>query len=331
MIKKNKCSDPLISITDVFKAAENIRGMIRATPLAHSAELSALTGAEVRLKLENQQHTGSFKLRGAGNVVAHLDQEQRKLGVIAPTAGNHGLALAYAGQAAGVPVTICLPHTADPLKISAMKRSGAQVDFYDEIETARQAALVIAEHTGTTFVSAYANRHMIAGGGTVGLEILNEWADTEVILVGIGGGGLASGIAIVAKAINPAIEIWAIQSEASPTFIRWKEAGKPVHVDLKESIAEGISGFIEPNTATWPIIRDCVDRILSVSEAEIKAAMFWMLDHHQQVVEPSGVAAVAGGIRYSNELGSRKTVVVVTGCNISGERYRSLIQDCDRI
>lgn len=331
MVEKNKCSNCLISITDVFKAAQNIKGMIRATPLAHSAELSAHAGAEVRLKLENQQLTGSFKLRGAGNVVAHLDQNQRKLGVIASTAGNHGLALAYAGQAASVPVSICLPHTADPIKISDMKRSGAHIAFYDEIEAARQAALVKSEQTGITFVSAYANRHMIAGGGTVGLEILNEWADTEVILVGIGGGGLTSGIAIAAKAINPEIEIWAIQSEASPTFIRWKEAGKPMDIDLKESIAEGISGFIEPDTATWPIIRDCVDRILPVSESEIKAAMFWMLDHHQQVVEPSGVAAVAAGIRYANELKGRKTAIVVTGGNISGERYRSLIQDRDSI
>lgn len=123
--------------------------------------------------------------------------------------------------------------------------------------------------TGATFVSAYANLQMIAGGGTVGLEILNEWVDTEVILVGIGGGGLASGIATAAKAINPAIEIWAVQSEASPTFIRWKEAGEPVNVGLAESIAEGISGFIEPSTETWPIVRDRIDRILPVSESEI--------------------------------------------------------------
>ncbi|OQM75611.1 pyridoxal-5'-phosphate-dependent protein [Pseudaminobacter manganicus] len=205
-----------------------------------------------------------------------------------------------------------------------MKRCGARIEFYDEIEAARQAALANAEQAGATFVSAYANLQMIAGGGTVGLEVLNEWIDTEVILVGIGGGGLASGIATVAKAINPAIEIWAVQSEASPTFIRWKEAGEPVNVHLAESIAEGISGFIEPSTETWPIVRDHIDRILPVSESEIRKAIFWMLDHHQQVVEPSGVAAVAGGIRYAGELAGRRTAVVVTGGNISGDRYRSL-------
>lgn len=325
MAERNKSSDRLISITDVLRAAKNIRGMIRHTPLDRSPALTALIGAEVRMKLENQQLTGSFKLRGAGNVVAHLNQDERCLGVIAPTAGNHGLALAYAGQTAGTPVTICLPHTAAPAKISAMKRCGARIEFYDEIEEARQAALATAQQTGATFVSAYANRQMITGGGTVGLEVLSEWVDTEVILVGIGGGGLASGIATVAKAINPAIEIWAVQSEASPTFIRWKEAGEPVHVDLAESIAEGISGFIEPGTETWPIVRDRIDRILPVSESELRQAMLWMLDHHRQVVEPSGAAAVAGSIRYAGELAGRRTVAVVTGGNISGERYRSLL------
>lgn len=325
MIDKSRSPDQLVSITDAFKAAENIKGMIRHTPLDRSAALTELIGADVRLKLESQQLTGSFKLRGAGNVIAHLNQWERSIGVIAPTAGNHGLALAYAGQAAGVPVKICLPHTADASKISAMKRNGANIAFYDEIEDARQAALSDAQRTGATFVSAYSNPHMIAGGGTVGLEILNEWVDAEVILVGIGGGGLVSGIATVVKAINPSIEVWAIQSEASPTFIRWRNAGVPVDVELEDSIAEGISGFIEPDTATWPIVRDDVDRILPVSEAEIRKAMFWMLDHHRQVVEPSGVVSVAGAIRYAGELAGRRTVAVVTGGNISGERYRSLI------
>ncbi|MFH5772687.1 threonine/serine dehydratase [Paracoccus sp. NGMCC 1.201697] len=326
MPNENERLDRRVSAPDILRAAQNIRPVIRATPLDRSMELSGLVGAEVRLKLENQQATGSFKLRGAANVIAHLDDRERATGVIAPTAGNHGLALAQAGRAAGVPVTICLPRTADPMKIAAMTANAAQIEFFDGIEEARQAALAQAHQGGARFVSAYDNPQMIAGGGTVGLEILTDWVDVQVILVCIGGGGLASGIATIAKAINPDVEIWAIQSEVSPTFIRWKQAGTQVQVDLAPSIAEGISGFIEPGTMTWPMVRDRVDRVLPVTEAEIRGAMLWMLDHHQQVVEPSGAAAVAGAIRYADSLAGRRTAAVVTGGNVSGARYRALLQ-----
>lgn len=322
---KSESTDRTVSAKDVFKAAQLINPLIRITPLEKSEALTRMTGTEVRLKLENQQNTGSFKLRGAANVIANLGQNEREIGVIAPTAGNHGLALAHAGKAACVPVTICLPETADPMKIAAMEASGAKVEFFPDVEQARQAATTMAAETGATFVSAYNNPCMIAGGGTVGLEILTDWIDADVILVCLGGGGLASGIATVAKAINPEIEVWGIQSEASPTFIRWREAGAPVAVELSTSIAEGISGSIEPDTMTWPLVRDRVDRVLPVSDAEIAAAMGWMLDHHRQVVEPSGVAAVAGVIRYADQLAGRKVVAVVTGGNVSGHRYRALL------
>jgi threonine dehydratase len=213
------------------------------------------------------------------------------------------------------------------MKVSAMESYGAQVTFYENIEEARLAAIAAAQQSGATFVSAYNNAQMIAGGGTVGLEIMEEWAEAEVILVNIGGGGLASGVATAIKAINPHAEVWAIQSEASPTFARWKEAGETVPVALSPSIAEGISGYIEPEAMTWPLIRDRVDRVLLVSEAEIKAAMFLMLDLHGHVTEPSGVPAVAAALRYAKALRGRKTVCVVSGRNISGSRYLKLVND----
>ncbi|GKW26114.1 threonine dehydratase [Pectobacterium carotovorum subsp. carotovorum] len=327
MTSKHQRATDSVTLKDIYAASQQIKTTIRRTPLDHSPELSALVGAEIRLKMENLQQTGSFKLRGAANVFANLDAEQRHAGVIAPTAGNHGLGLAYAGQVAGVPVSIFLPRSADPMKVAAMQGCGARVTFFDDIEAARQAAMVAAQQSGATFVSAYDNPHMIAGGGTVGLEILEDWMDTEVILVNIGGGGLISGIATAAKAINPAIEVWGIQSEASPTFARWKEAGKTLPVDLVPSIAEGVSGYIEPSAMTWPLVRDRVDRVLTVSENEIKAAMLSMLDFHRHVVEPSGVPAVAGVVRYAEEIGGRKTVCVVTGRNISSHRYLTLLDE----
>ncbi|MBI0550070.1 threonine/serine dehydratase [Pectobacterium parmentieri] len=327
MTSKHQRATDSVTLKDIYDASQQIKTTIRRTPLDHSQELSALVGAEIRLKMENLQQTGSFKLRGAANVLANLNAEQRHAGVIAPTAGNHGLGLAYAGQVVGIPVTLFLPRSADPMKIAAMQGCGARVTFFDDVEEARQAAIIAAQQSGATFVSAYDNPYMIAGGGTIGLEIMEDWMDAEVILVNIGGGGLISGIATAAKAINPAIEVWGIQSEASPTFARWKEAGRTLPVDLAPSIAEGVSGYIEPSAMTWPLVRDRVDRVLTVSEAEIKAAMLSMLALHRHVVEPSGVPVVAGAIRYAKEIGGRKTVCVVTGRNISSQRYLMLLNE----
>jgi len=316
-----------VTLKDIYRAAQQIKTTICRTPLEHSQALSTLAGTEVRLKMESLQHTGSFKLRGAANVIANLDAAQRRAGVIAPTAGNHGLGLAFAGQVANIPVTIFLPRSADPMKVSAMEACGAQLSFFADIEEARQAAIITAQQSGMTFVSAYDNPHMIAGGGTVGLEIMEDWLEAEVILVNLGGGGLSSGIATAVKAINPAVEIWGIQSEVSPTFARWKESGDTVPVELQPSIAEGVSGYIEPSTMTWPFIRDRVDRVLTVSETEIKAAMYSMLNFHRQVVEPSGAPAIAAAIRYGEMLKGRKTVCVVTGRNVSAPRYLTLLNE----
>lgn len=325
----NNTQRPMDSVTlkDIYAASRRIEATVCRTPLENSHALSTLVGTEVRIKMENLQHTGSFKLRGAANVIASLDADQRSIGVIAPTAGNHGLGLAYAGNVAGIPVSIFLPHSADPMKVSAMKSYGAQVTFFENIEDARLAAIAAAQQSGATFVSAYNNAQMIAGGGTVGLEIMEDWADAEVILVNIGGGGLASGIATAIKAINPSAEVWAIQSEASPTFASWKDAGETVPVVISPSIAEGISGYIEPEAMTWPFIRDRVDRVLLVSEAEIKEAMLLMLNLHCHVIEPSGAPAIAGAVRYAKDLNGRKTVVVVSGRNISGSRYLRLLNE----
>ena len=316
-----------VTLKDIYAASILIKTTVCRTPLVPSHALSALVGTEVRLKMENLQHTGSFKLRGAANVLACLNADQQRAGVIAPTAGNHGLGFACSGQAAGIPVSIFLPLSADPIKVSAMKSYGAQVTFFENIEDARQAAIIAAQQSGALFVSAYNNEKMIAGGGTVGLEIMEDWADADVILVNIGGGGLASGIATAIKAINPAAEVWAIQSETSPTFARWKGAGETIPVEITSSIAEGISGYIEPETMTWPLIRDRVDRVILVSEAEIKAAMLLMLNLHSYVVEPSVVPAVAAVLRYAKELSGRKVVCVVSGRNISGPRYLTLLNE----
>lgn len=314
-----------INVGDILNAAFHLKGIIRHTPTDNTVLLSDLCKANVRIKQENLQITGSFKLRGAANVIANLSEIKRKAGIVAPTAGNHGMGLAYAGGALGIPVVICLPHSADPSKVAFMQERGAVVQFFPDIEAARLAALELAANENMEFVSAYNHPKMIAGGGTVGLEILSDWPDVEIIIVPIGGGGLAAGIATLVKAIKPTIEIWGIQSEVSPTFLRWKEEGCTCPVEIADSIAEGISGFIEPQTITWPLVRDRVDRILSVSEVEIKSAIRTILKSERHVIEPSAAAAVAGCIRYASDLRGRNTAIILTGRNVGDKRYCQLL------
>lgn len=278
------------------------------------------------LKMESHQHTGSFKFRGAFNVMSLLSLAESRRGVVAPTAGNHGLGLSAAGKILGIPVNIYLPRAADSRKTKAMRASGANITFFDDIEAARVSALADAERCGMKFVSAYNDPAMVNAGGTVGLEILEQMPDVEVVLVCTRGGGLLSGIATIAQALAPQVQVWGVQSENSPTFVEWLRNGSPRPLQLKPSIAEGIIGSIDAQTITFPIIKERVARIVTVSETEIASAMLWMLEHHAEVVEPSGAAAVAGALRYKNDLQHKRIAVVVTGKNVSADRYRKILE-----
>lgn len=199
------------------------------------------------------------------------------------------------------------------------------MQFFETIEDARQDALRAAEEEGFTFVSAYNDNAVVAADGTIGLEILSDRPDVEVVVVCVGGGGLAAGIGTVMKAVNPKIEVWGVQAANSPTFARWYEAGETVPVELQPSIAEGLSGYIEPDTITFPIFRQVVDKVVTVSEQELVEAMKWMLDFHQHVVEPSGVAAVAALLQSPERFSGRRVSATVSGRNISRPRLMSLI------
>ncbi len=314
-----------VSAQGVLSARVRMGQNARRTPLEVSHVLSQIIGGDVRIKMENLQHTGSFKFRGALNVMSLLTDDERKSGVIAPTAGNHGLGLSAAGKVEGVPVHIYLPRAADPSKVAAMTANGARITYFDDIEDARLAALAKAEESGLKFVSAYNEPAMVNAAGTVGLEILEDMPDVDVILACTGGGGLVSGIATIAQSLAPKTEVWGVQSENSPTFAEWLKADRAAPLDLKPSIAEGISGTIEPETITFPLIQERVARMATISEAEIAEAMLWMLEHHAHVIEPSGAAGVAGALRYKADLKNKKVAVVVTGRNVAASRYRSIL------
>jgi threonine dehydratase len=319
-----------LNIQDFKEARERIQPYIRHTPLEYNWELSSLFAANIFLKLENLQVTGSFKARGSFNKLLTLTQEQRERGVIAPSAGNHGIGLAYAAHQLNIPALVYLPKDADSSKVKALEQFGALNTFFDTIEEARVAALEAAENKGYTFLSAYNDPSMIAAGGTIGLEILEDLSDVDIVISCLGGGGLTAGLCLALKAINPRIEVWGVQTENSPTFAVWNEAGKAISVDLEPSIAEGLSGPIEPETITFPIIHRHIDRILTVSEKELIAAMKLMLNS-QYMIEPSGAAGVACLPQVGSELNGRKVAIIITGRNISWSRFRSLVSETDPV
>lgn len=314
-----------VTIRDSLAARARIGPYTRHTPLEHSHELSRHAGADVHLKLENVQVTGSFKVRGPLNKLLQMTGEERARGVAAATAGNHGIGVAYAAMRLGAPARIFLPGSADLSKVAALEAYGARLERFADFKESQEAAIRAAASEGMTFLSAYSDPAVIAANGVIGLELLDDLPDVGVALVGIGGGGLVSGIGTVLKAANPEIEVWGVETANSPTFSTWRERGQGLPVEMLPSIAEGLSGYIEPETLTWPIVRRVVDRMLTISEEELVGAVTWMLEHHRLVLEPSGAATVAALLRAPGELAGKKVAAIVSGRNISMPRLMGML------
>jgi len=314
-----------VTMQEIIESRTRIRPYIRHTPLEKNRELSDRYEANIYLKLENLQVTGSFKARGSIEMLLRLGKTERERGVIAPSAGNHGIGLAYAASLFNVPAFVYLPIDADPSKVKALESYGADITFFDSIEEARLTALHDAKEKGSTFVSAYNNHAMIRAGGTIGLEILEDLQNVDTVISGLGGGGLTAGLCLALKSANPNIKIWGVQAKNSPTFAVWHQNGKVMPVHLQPSIADGMSGPIEPETITFPIIHELIDGIITVTEEEIVEAMKTMLDS-QYIVEPTGAAGIAALKQLGGELRGRNAAVLVTGRNISWSRFVSLVQ-----
>jgi threonine dehydratase len=307
---------------DILAAANRLTGIVAETPVERSRSLSALVGAEVYLKLECAQRTGSFKIRGAANTVATLSEEQRARGVVTASAGNHALGLAEAAERLGVAATLFVAGNVSAAKLASLRRYPAELQVVGSVyEDAEAAAQAFARERGAAFVSAYSGAALIAGQGTVALEALRALPDAECILVPVGGGGLAAGVAIWAKAINPAIRVVGVQAEASAVIYESLRAGR-IRNDVPESptLADGLAGSVDPETLTLPILQRLLDEMLLVSEREIARAMAFLLDAHHLVVEGSGAVGVAallaGRLR---ELAGRRVLALLSGRNVSSE------------
>src|SRR6202521_908802 len=306
----------MLGIQDIQRAMGRIRGAIRISPCTHSEAFSALTKSEIFLKLDNQQRTGAFKERGALNKLLTLTPEERAQGVIAASAGNHAQGVAYHAGKLGIRAQICMPLTTPLIKVSATRGYGADVVLhganYDEAfeESLRRSQ---AEHL--TFVHAFDDDSVIAGQGTIGLELIEQHPDLEAVVVPIGGGGLIGGIACALKESNHKIQVFGVQPSRLPSMKVAVAEGKPVTLKAASTIADGIA-VRRAGDRTLPLVQKYVDDIVTVEEEEIANAILLLLEREKTLAEGAGAAALAALVNRKVSLVGKKVAVLVCGGNI---------------
>jgi threonine dehydratase len=314
-----------VSLADIRRAAETVRPLALRTPMEESRWLSALTGSSVLLKCENLQRTGSFKVRGAYTRMSRLSDEEKARGVVAASAGNHAQGVALAAQALGIKATVFMPEGAPIPKEHATRGYGADVVFHGRyLEDALAAAREFEARTGAVLIHPFDNADVVAGQGTVGLEILEQAPDMETVVVPCGGGGLLSGVAVAVKATHPDVRVIGVQAEGAAAFPGSLEAGHPVPLESMSTMADGIAVGL-PGEVTFRAVRDLVDEIVTVSEASLSRAVLATLERAKMVVEPAGAAAVAAILDDPARFGT-PTVGVLSGGNIDPLLLGKVIQ-----
>ena len=309
---------------DVLAAAERLRPLIRRTRLVRSARLSDIAGGDVYLKLENEQITGSFKLRGAMNVLATLDPALRGRGVVASSAGNHGLGVAYASKHYAATATIFVPDNAPEIKRRGIAALGAMVDTSQpHYDAAMAAAIEFAGARGAAFINPCAGDALLAGQGTVALEILEDVPNLAALVLSVGGGGLLGGCASLLKAVAPDARVYGAQSENTSAMSRSIAAGRVVEIDNAPTLAEGLAGQVD--AYALDIGRRTLDGIMLVSEAEIGQAIGWLWSDPQVRVEGAGACAAAAVLTGKIRDLPTPAAVVVSGGNIDADRFEQIV------
>lgn len=306
----------MITIQDIDEASRRLSSVIHSIPLESSTTFSSMTGAEVYLKCENQQKTGSFKVRGAYNKIMKLNEQGGLTSVIASSAGNHAQGVAFAASSIGIPATICMPRSTPIAKVSATQGYGANVvlsgSCYDD---AYAKAMSIVEETGATFIHPFDDEDVMAGQGTIGLEILRDLPTVDVILVPAGGGGLLSGIAACVKQINPRIQVIGVQAEGASAIADSFHKDSIVASDTVHTIADGIAVKC-PGTSTMEHINKFVDDMMTVSDADIASTILLLLERTKQVVEPAGASSLAALLSGKKDFSGKRVCCVLSGGNI---------------
>ncbi len=311
-------AEPLPTVQDVYLARQRIAGLVRRTPLLDSPWLGQALGVPVRLKLENLQETGSFKLRGAANRVLSLSAEERARGVLAVSTGNHGRAVASLARALGLRAVICVSEATAANKIAAMRQLGAEVVVHGRgYDQAMEHAARLQREQGLTMVEPFDDPLVIAGQGTIGLEMLEDWPELDTAVVPLSGGGLIAGIALALKSADRAIRVIGVSMERAPVMYHSLKAGRPVVLEEESTLADALVGGLGANNRfTFRMVRELVDDAVLVSEEEIAAAMAGAMRQHRLVVEGGGAVGLAAAMRRRLGGAGRRVAIVVSGGNV---------------
>lgn len=316
----------MITLEDVVQARQRIKGLVHHTPLRHSTTFSNMTGAQVYFKMENLQRTGSFKIRGALNKILSLSPEERKRGVVAASAGNHAQGVALAAQLNNAKATIVMPSNASIQKAEATRGYGAEVILHGkDYSEAQEKCMELQKERGLTLVHAFDDPAIMAGQGTAGLEIMEDLPDVDVVIVGVGGGGLISGIATAVKGKRPSVKVVGVQPEATASLPASLQAGKTTpNPSPGPTIADGLATK-SVGTKAFEVMKKVVDQAITVTDDEIAHAILLMLERQKNVVEGAGAASVAALISGQVDVKGKKVVCVVSGGNIDINLLDSII------
>lgn len=311
------------TLHDIFAARPHVSRFLKPTPLVHYATLSELLGAQVWVKHENHQPIGAFKVRGGLNLAANLSPAERQAGLFTASTGNHGQSIAYGARAFGTEATIVVPEGANPGKVAAMRALGAEVIFHgSDFDVAREWAMHLAMEKGGHFVGP-TDEPLIHGVGTYALEILETLPDVQAIIVPVGAGSGVCGTSIVAKNINPRIQVFGAQSAQAPAMQRSWQAGELLTAPMN-TFAEGIATRV-PFANTQRIMRHYLDDFLLVNDEAIEEAILLLLQHTHNLAEGAGAVALAAALKNKERLAGKKVVLVLSGGNLSLERLRHIM------
>jgi threonine dehydratase len=316
----------MLSAQDIIEAESRIRPLARETPVDHSLHLSRLGDAGVYLKLEHLQHTGSFKLRGATNKILSLDDAQLRRGVIAASTGNHGMGVCYAARHAGTAATIYLPRDVSEQKLAAIKQlGGVPVLSAGDCLEAEYAAREAARKSGQVFISPYNDLQVIAGQGTIGLEMSRQMDRIDAVFVAVGGGGLIAGIAAYLKSVSPHTRVIGCWPENARALYECLRAGRIIEVPEEPTISESTAGGPEEGSITLPLCQQLIDDYALTSEAEIREAMRLIFDKEHWVIEGSAGVAVAAYLKERKRFAGQNVAIILCGRNFSNKTFLDFI------
>jgi len=314
-----------MDVKEIADARTAINSYVTRTPLQSSRYFSAATGGRVYLKLENLQVTNSFKIRGVANKLIHLTEQEKERGIVTASAGNHAQAVAIGAERLNLRVKIVIPTTTPTIKLDKIRQHNVEPILHGEIyDEAERYAITLSKQEGLTYISPYNDHYVIAGHGTIGLEILEDLPTVTTILVPVGGGGLISGIAVAVKNSKPQVKVIGVQSEASPVMYEFIKAGRLVNTQLRESIADGLYGGVEEGSMTIEMVRNYVDDFWLVKEGTIRRAISLLWREERQVVEGAGAVTIAALLENAKAI-SGHTVATITGGNIDNQLFQEII------